>query len=439
MRCAAPARSRAARPSRRQEQLDAQDADDVERLERRARDGSARHARPAAARRAGAIDTSRMWSRVRVLDDAVVDAICPSTPRAATTDSSRSKIDERLEHRLLAADRRPRRRARRSAPVDARLALAVVAEARGLEDGRRADAAASAALSSSSAAHRREGRRRESRACAGSSFSRAAVLRDVQHRAGRAAPASRSAIAATLADGTFSNSKVTTSTPSRERAQRVEVVVVADDLDVGDLAGRGSPRRARTCGRDSPARRAAMREHASELAAAEDADRRARAGSRARRASLAASPRGPPALRASRHACSAVAQAGSRVRQDRRRREGRRWSRRPRRSPGSPPARRPASGRSRAASRGPDSALLWTGTPSTGSSRHRGHHPGQVRGAAGAGDDHLEAARFGVAGVLDHPAPACGAPRPRGTRAPRRTASGRRPPASSSPSPIGCP
>ena len=44
--------------------------------------------------------------------------------------------------------------------------------------------------------------------------------------------------AAAAAAGTFSNSKVTTSTPLRELADRVEIVVRGVDLDVGNLAGR---------------------------------------------------------------------------------------------------------------------------------------------------------------------------------------------------------
>ena len=43
-----------------------------------------------------------------------------------------------------------------------------------------------------------------------------------------------------------------------------------------------------------------------------------------------------------------------------------------------------------------------TGTPSTGHGRLGREHPGQVRGAAGAGDDAAQAARAGVLGVLEH-------------------------------------
>ena len=43
--------------------------------------------------------------------------------------------------------------------------------------------------------------------------------------------------------------------------------------------------------------------------------------------------------------------------------------------------------------------------------RHRRDHAGQVRRAAGAGDDHLEAARLGARRRSARAAPACGAPR----------------------------
>ena len=46
----------------------------------------------------------------------------------------------------------------------------------------------------------------------------------------------------------------------------------------------------------------------------------------------------------------------------------------------------------------PDSALDSTGTPNTGSGVMRRRHAGQVRGAAGAGDDHLEARGLGALG-----------------------------------------
>ena len=51
----------------------------------------------------------------------------------------------------------------------------------------------------------------------------------------------------------------------------------------------------------------------------------------------------------------------------------------------------------------PCSAALCTGTPSTGTHGVRGDHAGQVRGAAGAGDDHLDAARLGALRELGHP------------------------------------
>ncbi len=51
----------------------------------------------------------------------------------------------------------------------------------------------------------------------------------------------------------------------------------------------------------------------------------------------------------------------------------------------------------------PCSAALCTGTPSTGSTVCDGDHAGQVRGAAGAGDDHLDAARLRALREFRHP------------------------------------
>ena len=48
----------------------------------------------------------------------------------------------------------------------------------------------------------------------------------------------------------------------------------------------------------------------------------------------------------------------------------------------------------------PLSAALSMGTPSTGRIVWAAHTPGQVRGAAGGRDDHLDPARFGLADVL---------------------------------------
>ena len=50
----------------------------------------------------------------------------------------------------------------------------------------------------------------------------------------------------------------------------------------------------------------------------------------------------------------------------------------------------------------PLSAALCTGTPMTGSDRVRRDHAGQMRGAAGAGDDHREPAARGRRRVLGH-------------------------------------
>ena len=80
-----------------------------------------------------------------------------------------------------------------------------------------------------------------------------------------------SAAASAAAVGTFSNSKVTTSTPLREGANRVEVVVVGGDLEVGDLAGRRVFAGRQGVHAIAHAPRG-DREHAPELAAAQHAD-----------------------------------------------------------------------------------------------------------------------------------------------------------------------
>ena len=54
---------------------------------------------------------------------------------------------------------------------------------------------------------------------------------------------------------------------------------------------------------------------------------------------------------------------------------------------------REASARSTATSRDHRAVASGTGTPITGSVSHRRRHSGQVRGAAGTGDDHLRAPR----------------------------------------------
>ena len=67
----------------------------------------------------------------------------------------------------------------------------------------------------------------------------------------------------------------------------------------------------------------------------------------------------------------------------------------------SPPECRPASARSTAANPCRSAPSTATGTPSTGKRGLGGGHARQVRRAAGAGDDHLEPARFGARGVLE--------------------------------------
>ena len=84
------------------------------------------------------------------------------------------------------------------------------------------------------------------------------------------------------------------------------------------------------------------------------------------------------------------------------------WRCRPRPSR---PGCRPASARSTAASRGRRAAASGTGTPITGSGVIDAVMPGQVRGAAGAGDDHPQAPVGGRCGRTRTSRRACGAPR----------------------------
>ena len=86
---------------------------------------------------AGTRETFRMWSRCSFSVTSKL-AIAPSAPRATTTETSRSNGDEAFEDR----GRPPiaRQAAAGSAPLRMiRLALAVIAEAAGLQDRRPAD------------------------------------------------------------------------------------------------------------------------------------------------------------------------------------------------------------------------------------------------------------------------------------------------------------
>ena len=149
-----------------------------------------------------------------------------------------------------------------------------------------------------------------------------------------------------------------------EGAHGVEVVVRGDDLDVGDLAGRACRRRARGCGRDSPcgARRSRTCARAGRCRARRSSRPAGSDSCRSRQRVLRA-----PAvlLGAERRSCSrSSGRALARMATASRRRIGRAGLADGQRRR---PARRPASARSTAANRGPCSAWLWTGTPSTGS------------------------------------------------------------------------
>ena len=137
--------------------------------------------------------------------------------------------------------------------------------------------------------------------------------------------------------------------------------------------------------------------------------------------------RGRPASGVARHAASRSASAVVAERQDLRRQQagvGRRCRWRPSR-----PGSRAASGRSRAASPCRPRCWVGIGTPMTGRIVLAASMPGQVRGAAGAGDDHPDAAarrpprRSGTGGRASDGPRRPAARRPR--RARSRTVDGR--------------
>ena len=213
----------------------------------------------------------------------------------------------------------------------------------------------------------------------------------------------------TEAAGTFSNSKVTTSArPAQRRQGRRDRHRRRRSGLRGHPAGRAvRPRGSRIDDVEAEAR-GGLGQHAAQLAAAEDAE--GRAGRKRKLGHGSLSPR--PSRRRLR--------SGSR-----RRRSGVRPGRR-RTGPGSarPAGRRswpPASPMARVPTGMPPgiwtmdsrlsmpfSALDSTGTPSTGRSVMRGGHAGQVGGAAGPGDDDLEAGRLGARGEVVQAFAACG-------------------------------
>ena len=163
-----------------------------------------------------------------------------------------------------------------------------------------------------------------------------------------------------------------------ELADRAQVVVRGDDLLVGDLPARRV--RQRLEGHDAKAHPLRLEgQHPAELAAAEDPDR-------ADHSSIASTSARVRATRSSRRraksaSCNAKMRAANSA------------------AFAAPPIAIVATGTpagicaiENSESR-PLSAFDFTGTPMTGSVRLARDHPGQVRGAAGAGDDHLDAAR----------------------------------------------
>ncbi len=202
--------------------------------------------------------------------------------------------------------------------------------------------------------HGGERRNRDAEAVETSAFQTGDPAR-FRGRAAAATPAGCAAIARAEATGTFSQSKVTTSTAAREAGELLPVVECAGD-DFGDCRARHV--RTAVVHRELEAERdAGQGHHPAELAGADDTDAhgRASAGGRIRpREDL----RGLPlAERRER-----VAQRRVLARRGSRSRGGRRYARRVRRSRPSRPARRRASARSRAASRA-------RSAPSTGSAR----------------------------------------------------------------------
>ena len=258
----------------------------------------------------------------------------------------------------------------------------------------------------------------------------------MQHARASAAPAPRGQEFAPARRGMFSNSKVTTSTavgegaaapPRRRRRATVAAPATcaagASCVRAEDVAAIAEPRRR-------------QRRHAAELAAAEDADGGAGRDALSavgavirltcRRGIIVLRSGFPPRPRSAARASASSALGDLRVAQ-----------RQHRRPPAAPaliapgladrqrarPGCRPASARSTAGCRGPSSAWLSTGTPNTGSGGQRGGHARQMRGTAGAGDDHLQAAVAGALGIVDRGARACGGRRRSAPRAATPSAS----------------
>ena len=354
----------------------------------------------------------------RHVEDAVAVAILRDRPRRTSRRARCARRSPTPRRRARCAARArtaaplmPRHAARTSSTVaTARLALAVVAEARALHDAGQ-EPRASTRVDVGVAAQHRE--RRHGEAVARQEHLLAdPVLRDGHARRRRASRARCCARKSSAAAGTFSNS------------------VVAAAASAGQLARararRGSRRRCagrRRCRPGSPCagiehRRPvaqALRghaEHAAELAAAQQAEPCAgrdrghcrRLRSRAARASRARSPSA-----STRNAASLRARAGSVAAMSA-------TAKRPALAAPASPIAKVATGMPLgictidSSESSPRRYFDGTGTPSTGHDGLGGEHARQVRGAAGAGDD----ARAGRAG-----------PRPPRTRTSRRACGAR--------------
>ena len=258
-------------PSRRDEELHAENANVVERLEHLARDVDrlALQRLRDIRRRDGYVEDV---PDVRVLDrlergDLAAHAACRHDGNLAL------QIDERLENRFRPAERRPRRRdisLRRSAR-DRHLPFAVVAERRGLEDGRQPHLLERVRHVSIGANRRK--RRHRKPAVAQECFLAKTMLRDLQ----RAAVGTDDGVGlghVGRCGGHVLELERDNVDTARELANLVEVVVWRHDLHVGNLSGRrvvlGRERVHAVA--ETPRRHG---EHASELAAAEHANRRA--------------------------------------------------------------------------------------------------------------------------------------------------------------------
>ena len=371
---------------------------------------------------------------VRVLDRREVRRTRRPTPRAPITEISRSRSTNASSTASLPPERRPRRGSASPRRLEPRPAPCRRSRSRRLQHRRPADAR-----------DRRAQIRRRSRPARTASTGRPRSARNVFSRMRCCAMCERAAARAARSRALRPRprpppARSRTRTSRRRRRGRtsriaIEVVVRRVDLDVGDLAGRRV-----VLGRervDAVAEAAGGHgEHAAELAAAEHADGRRREESARSRERIAA--HRTSAAISSRYACSFARSSGRDV---------------ARMATASSPALAAPDAPIATVATGtpfgictidssesrPFSAALCTGTPITGSTVCAATMPGRCAAppapAMITSRPRLRRRRR----VLGHPAPACGAPTRRGTRAARRTASGSRRPAASCPSPTCCP